>query len=82
MTSNQQPATSNQQPATSNQPPYRAFLVRCWRAGDERLVGDAEWRVSIEPVDGGPGRKRGFTDFEELAAFLQGQVRDGDTDEK
>lgn len=42
--------------------PYAAFLVRCWREGDQ-------WRIVLEDV--ATRERRGFSTFEALLEALQ-----------
>ncbi len=50
---------------------YRAYLIRCWQEGEY-------WRFILETI--GPDRpRRGFGRFEEMVAFLQAALTEGDT---
>jgi steroid delta-isomerase-like uncharacterized protein len=50
--------------------PNRAYLLRCWRGGEDRSGGTPHWRFTLEEVL--PGRSRqGFADPESLLAFLR-----------
>ena len=42
--------------------PYRAYLIRCWREGNN-------WRFSLETIGREPER-RGFNAFQDLADHL------------
>jgi hypothetical protein len=47
--------------------PYRAYLLRLWRADSEN-ARPAEWRASLE--DPRTGERLGFASLEQLFAFL------------
>jgi len=44
---------------------YRSFLLRLWQIMEK---GEQEWRASLENVE--TGEKHGFTNLEELWAYL------------
>jgi hypothetical protein len=48
---------------------YRAYLLRCWREGEE-------WRFYLGEVSG-ERRQYGFSSLEALVAFLRTQVMGG-----
>ena len=54
---------------------YLAFLLRLWKVRNE---GEC-WRASIERVDS--GEKHGFTNLEELIAFLRHSTEPGPPEE-
>ena len=61
----------------STRPPqYRSYLLRFWRENLHKAADDARtvWRFSLE--DPRSGRRLGFADFEQLAAFLREQMSD------
>ena len=44
---------------------YHSFLLRLWQVKED---GGQEWRATLENVES--GEKRGFTNVEDLLAFL------------
>lgn len=59
-------------------PPYRAFLLTCWQ--EETAVTDpSKWRFRLgEPRT---GEQHGFTNLEEVMAFVQARLEESDGDE-
>ena len=58
--------------------PYRAYLLRCWREGEEVPGKAPRWRFSVEEVLPGRHPKRGFSNLEALLAFLQSELVGGE----
>jgi hypothetical protein len=54
---------------------YQSYLLRLWRAGEEKA-----WRLMLEHV--GTHERHGFADLEGLCAFLQKQMNDQEKREK
>jgi hypothetical protein len=55
---------------------YRAFLLRLWR---ERSEGRWVWRASLEDPHGKV--RKGFSDLEQLSAFLKELTEGGTVEE-
>ena len=53
------------------EPQYRSYLLRLWRSDRENA-----WRVMLECVD--THDRRGFSDVQDLCAFLFEQMNDKD----
>ena len=61
----------------SDQRPYLSYLLRLWQAGN----GDApEWRIVVDDVR--TQERQAFASVDQLATFLQEQMRGTVTDEK
>jgi hypothetical protein len=54
---------------TRPEPQYRSYLLRLWRADREKA-----WRVMLECVD--THERHGFSDVQDLCAFLFEQMND------
>ena len=53
--------------------PYRAYLLRCWREGEE-VPGEApHWRFSVEEILK-ERRRQGFDSLAALIAFLKAEL--------
>ena len=52
---------------------YRAFLIRCWREGDN-------WHFTLETVGQTRQQRHGFTGYQQLANFLKIQFVNEDID--
>ena len=50
------------------------YILRCWREGSDDVIGDVEWRFSLEQVAGTDGRRHGFTSLRRLFEFLSEQI--------
>ena len=46
------------------------YILRCWREGSDDVIGDVEWRFSLERIAGTDGRRHGFTSLRRLFEFL------------
>lgn len=57
---------------SDKQPSYKSFWLRCWQSDNRAVSTAAGWRFSLENPES--GRKQGFTDLEELFAFLQAEI--------
>ncbi len=62
-----------------NRKTYKSFLIRCWHSELDSQQSHKEWKFSLEPVDG-EGRKRGFTDPQDLLTFLTKQIESYELD--
>lgn len=56
---------------------YRSFLLRCWREGTGADDGAPIWRFLLQEIGVAPESARGFPDFEQLVAFLRGELLNG-----
>jgi hypothetical protein len=57
--------------------PDRAYLLRCWQAGESICDGEQAWRFSVEEIL--PERRtRGFASLEALITFLRGEFARSD----
>ncbi len=56
---------------------YRAYLLRCWREGEVSGGEGPTWRFSVEEVLG-ERRRWGFGRLEEVMAFLQSDLAEGE----
>ncbi|MBM4431094.1 MAG: hypothetical protein FJ026_12215 [Chloroflexi bacterium] len=61
---------SERSSAKDKKRPYLSYLLRLWLAKDDGAV----WRASLEAPNG--AERHGFTNLEELYAFLEAQTRD------
>jgi hypothetical protein len=52
---------------------YQSYLLRCWLPQEIEPGDPLGWRVVVETVSSEP-RRRGFSTFEELIAFLQAEL--------
>jgi len=59
-------------------PPYRAFLLTCWQ--EKTAVTDPKiWRFRLEEPR--TGEQHGFTNLEEVMAFVKTSLQESDGDE-
>ena len=59
--------------------PYRAFLLTCWQEKTAENVSEM-WRFRLEEPR--IGEKHGFTDLEEVMAFVRASLKEPDNDER
>jgi hypothetical protein len=59
---------------------YRAYLLRCWREGEASGGEVPTWRFSVEEVLG-ERRRWGFGRLEEVVAFLQVELVNGEDEQ-
>ena len=59
--------------AASANSDYRAFLIRCWREGEN-------WHFTLETIGRMRQQRHGFTSYEQLSAYMKKQFikKDGD----
>jgi len=55
-------------------PDYRSYLLRLWRTTSR---GRSVWHASLELPH--TGERRGFASLEQLYAFLEQQIQEGDS---
>jgi len=53
----------------------RSFLVRCWQEKSAAPTIAASWRFLVIEIGHESQAMRGFTDFEEMAAYLRAVLR-------
>lgn len=59
--------------------PYRTFLLTCWQ--EETVAADPEmWRFRVEEAR--TGEQHGFTELEEVMAFVQERLQKSSQDER
>jgi hypothetical protein len=61
----------------SEQRRYRSYLLRLWQAGDGDMP---EWRIVVDDVR--TQERQAFASVDQLATFLQAQMRGAVTDER
>jgi hypothetical protein len=58
--------------------PYRTFLLTCWQ--EETAAADPKiWRFRVEEAR--TGEQHGFTELEEVTAFVQARLQESSQDE-
>ena len=58
---------------TDQEKTMKTYILRCWREGNVNIIGDSEWRFSLEPL-GGAEKRQGFVSLLRLFRFLAHKI--------